>query len=940
MPTGPINIDEWSKKLKDVNLEGLGGRIKSQITKPRVAILAVIILAIIFFSVIVPFAGFYTDALWYNHLGFQGLFYKMLLAKILMVMVFGVFFFAILYSNVQVARKLAPKQGIDTEGSPLEEFVARARDAWGRLVGWLIAIFCIIAAFVAGMGWGGKWELVLRYLNHSSYGKKDPLFGKDIGYYLFSYPFIRELVTWLLGSLFFVFFVVAVIYVLEGGIRLKRGPDMLAPHVKAHLSVILAAILLVKAWSYRLNMYELLFTKDGVVWGAGYTDTHANLPALWILTILAIVAAVVLLANIKYRGWLLPVIAVGSLVVVTVLAGTVYPLIIQNYRVKPNERRLERPYLEHNIEFTREAYRIDETDVRPYAAEQALTLESIERNRATIRNVRLWSPLPLLDAYQQLQAIRQYYVFNDVDVDRYVVDGVYRQTLIGVRELLQANLPAAARTWVNNVLVYTHGYGAALSPSNDITSQGNPTFFLSDIPPEGDTNVQITRPEIYYGEKSSKYVITNSTEKEFDYSTGEKTEMTEYEGTGGVRMNSIWRKLLFAIRFSDINLILSSQVRDASQVMYVRTIAERVRKCAPFLKFDRDPYMVVDDSGNMVWIVDGYTTSDDFPYSQPTEGMGNYVRNSVKCTVSAYDGKVKIYVVDESDPVIETYRKIFPSIFTSFAKMPEDMRKHLRYPEDIFVAQANILRTYHMTDPDQFYSKEDEWDFPQEIFDSAPQMMSPYYVIMRLPEERGEEMVLFIPFTPRTKQNMISWFGARMDGEHYGELVNYRFPRGRLVYGPEQIEGRIEQDPEISRQLSLWRQEGSEVVRGNLLVIPIDQSIIYVEPLYLQATQIKIPQIKRVVVAYGEQIVMEPTLDLALNRVFGAAQPATPPTAQPEPEPEPVTSTDVAALAAQASDLYNKAIEAQRVGDWAAYGEYLKQLEGVLSDLGKAAKVP
>ena len=938
MPTGPINIEEWSKKLKDVKLDGLGKKIRGGLTKPRIAILVVILLAFIFFSVIAPFAGFYTDALWFNHLGFQGLFYKMLLAKILMVVIFGACFFALLYGNILVARKLAPEQKVDAEGSPLEEFVSRARETWGRLVGWFVAIFCVIVAFVAGLGWGGKWELVLRYLNHSTYGKKDPLFGKDIGYYLFSYPFIRELVTWLLGVLFFILFAIAVLYVLEGGIRLKRGPDMFAPHVKAHLSVILAAILLVKAWSYRLNMYELLFQKKGVVWGAGYTDTHAQLPALWIMTILAIVAAAVMLLNIKYRGWLLPAIAIGSLVVVTALAGTVYPLIIQNYRVKPNERELESTYLKYNIDFTREAYKVNKTLVKPYAAEGTLTLEGVQRNQATLRNIRLWNPGPLLDAYEQLQAIRQYYVFNDVDVDRYTVDAVYRQTMIGAREMLQANLPAAARTWVNNILVYTHGFGAVMSPSNDVTAEGNPNFFLSDIPPEGPTNIQVKKPEIYFGERSSNYVITNTTEKEFNYPKGDRVQTNIYEGDGGVRVNSIWRKLLFAIRFSDVTLLFSGQVRDTSQVMYARSVAERVGKCAPFLKFDRDPYMVVDESGNLMWIIDGYTTSDRFPYSQPSEGLGNYVRNSVKCVVDAYNGKVWLYVVDPKDPVIRTYEKIFPSIFTSFDKMPPDLRKHLRYPEDIFVAQANILRTYHMTDPGQFYNKEDEWDFPQGLYDGGKQAMVPYYVILKLPYEKGEEMVLFTAFTPRTKQNMISWLGARMDGDHYGELVTYRFPSGKLVFGPEQIEGRIEQDPEISRQLSLWRQEGSEVIRGNLLVIPIEQSLIYVEPLYLQATQIKIPQIKRVVVVYGQQVVMESTLELAINRLFGGAQ-AAPATPTPT-EPAPAASKDVAALAAQASDLYNKAVAAQKAGDWAAYGSYLEQLQGVLSDLSKAAKTP
>ena len=933
MPSGPINIEEWSKKFKEMKDKGFGQRIKGGFTRPRIALLVIVLLLLLFFAVIAPFARFYTDALWFNHLGFQQLFYKSLVAKILMVIVFGLAFFILLFGNILVVRRLAPKEKLDVEGSPLEEFITKTRDTWSRLVKWVILIFSIIAAFIAGLGWSGQWDVVLRYLNHATTGLKDPIFGKDTSYYLFSYPFIRSLVNWLLGVLIFIFVIIALLYVLEGGIRLKRGPDMLAPHVLAHLSVILAAIFLVKAWSYRLNMYELLFQKRGVVYGVGYTDAHARIPALWIMLVVALVAAAVLLVNIKYKGWMLPVIVVGSLIVVTILAGTVYPLIIQNYRVKPNELQLESKYLKYNIDFTRQAYNVDKVQVKPYAAAQVLDQSGIQRNQATVRNIRLWDPQPLLTAFQQLQAIRQYYVFNEVDVDRYTVNGVYRQTMIGAREMMQGNLPASAKTWVNTVLVYTHGYGACLSPSNNITAEGNPLFFLSNLPPTGPTNVQITKPAIYFGEQSSKYVVVNTTQKEFDFPKGTQAQSTFYSGNGGVKVNSIWRKLLFAIRFSDVNLLFSGQVRDSSQVMYVRDITERVSKSAPFLKFDQDPYMVIDDSGRQQWIIDGYTTSDLFPYSQPSTGLGNYVRNSVKCVVDAFDGKTTLYVIDPTDPVIATWQKIFPHLFTAFDKMPPDLVKHLRYPEDLYLAQASIYKTYHMTNPRTFYFKEDEWDFPNETQNNNPQPLMPYYLIMKLPYEQGEEMVLFMPFVPHTKQNMIAWLGARMDDGHYGELVNFRFPSGNLIYGPQQIEGRIEQDPTISEQLSLWRQAGSQVIQGNLLVIPIEQSILYVQPLYLQATQTPIPQIKRVVVVYGNQVVMEPTLEGALARIFGGAPP-TPTT----PAATPAPTQSIASLVAQANDLYTKALNAQKAGDWASYGNFLNQLQTVLNELNQATK--
>lgn len=936
MPNGSNNIEDFTKRLREVKISDLKDRFKLKKGAGRRWIILAIIVAIIviFFAIITPFANFYTDALWYNHVGFQNLFYKTLVAKILMVVIFGAFFFILLYGNLLLARRLPPPQELVTEGSPLQDVVDKVRTVWKKMVGLGFLIFSLVAALVAGLGWAGRWDVLLKFINHTSFGKTDPVFGKDIGFYIFSYPFQRALVDWLMGTLIFVLIITAVIYVLDGGIRLSRGPGMFAPYVKAHLSMLAAAILLVKAWSYRLNMYELLFSKRGVVYGVGYTDIHATLPALWIMVILALLAAIIFIVNIWRRGWLLPAIAVGSIVVVSLLAGTVYPLIIQNLRVKPAERVKEQPYLRRNIEATRDAYNINKVVGKAYPAVQDLDLASIERNKATIRNIRLWDPRPILDAFKQLQSIRQYYSFNDVDIDRYTVDNDYRQTVVSAREMVQSNLPANARTWVNDTLVYTHGYGAVMSPSNDVTSEGNPNFILSDIPPKGTTNVQIKRPEIYFGELQKDYVVTDTTEREFDYPRADKEVRTLYKGNGGVKVNSIWRKLLFAIRFRDVNMVLSGQIRNNSQVMYVRDIKERLAKCAPFLKQDRDPYLVVGDSGKLYWIIDCYTSTERYPYSEPTEGMGNYISNSVKAVIDTYNGDVKLYVVNPKDPVIATYRKIFPQIFTSFSKMPADLQKHLRYPEDLFLAQSNILRAFHMTNPDQFYNKEDLWDFPNEVMDSELQPMAPYYVIMRIPGELKEEMVLMMPFTPHKKQNMIAWLGARMDAPHYGELVNFVFPSGKLVYGPEQIEGRIEQDPEISRQLSLWRQAGSEVIRGNLLVIPIENSIIYVEPLYLQATQIKIPQVKRVVVVYGNKVVMEPTLDQAVLRTF-AGLPATPVEGTAPAQPAEPIQPAKGNLPQQALDFYNKAVEAQKSGDWAAYGNYLNQLRDVLNQLAK-----
>jgi len=924
---GQSNVEDFNKKLQELRKSGASGlrdRFKGGLTKWRIAILVIILAIVVIILVIVPFSKFYTDALWYNHLGFQNLFYKTLVAKIVSVLVFGLVFFVLLYGNIFLARKLSPDQELNLEGSPLADIIKKARGTWKKLVGIGLVLFAVIASFISGLGWGGKWDMILKWINHSAFAGTDPVFHKNIGYYVFSYPFHRSLTDWLIGTLLFVLVVTAVVYIFEGGIRLKKGWDMFSPHVLAHLSVILAAIFIIKAYSYRLNMYELLFSKDGAVYGVGYTANNARIPALWIMLVVALGIALIMLINIRFKSWLLPLIGIGTLLVVALLAGTVYPAIIQTYVVKPAEQAKERPYLERNIQATRDAYKIAAVQPTPYPADLPLDLNAIQRNQATIKNIRLWDPKTLLTSFQQLQSIRQYYTFNDVGVDRYTVNGLYRQTMISSRDMNQSGLPASARTWVNNTLVYTHGFGAVMSPSNDVTSEGNPNFIVDNIPPTGATNIQITTPQIYFSETTDNYVVTNTSQPEFDYPQGQSEVHKPYAGTGGVKVKSFWRKLLMSISFGDVNLLFSGQVQNNSQVMYYRSVQNRLSKCAPFLKQDSDPYLVVSDSGKLFWIVDCYATSDKYPYSEPTAGVGNYVRNSVKAVIDAYNGDVSLYVVDPADPMINTYKKIFPQIFKPFAQMPPDLVKHIRYPEDYFVAQANILRTFHMTNPDTYYNREDQWDFPNAELNGQMTTMPPYYIIMRLPGSIGEEMILMTNFVPHNKQNMTAWLAARMDPGHYGELVNFTFPSGKLVYGPEQIQGRIEQDPTISQQLSLWRQAGSQVITGNLLVIPIQGNLIYVEPLYLQATQTQIPQVKRVVVVYGNQVVMGDTLDQAVAGVFGAARAAA-----PVATPTAVVQT----LAAQAQDLYNRAIAAQRAGDWATYGALINQLGGVLQQI-------
>jgi hypothetical protein len=720
------------------------------------------------------------------------------------------------------------------------------------------------------------------------------------------------------------------VYVLQRSLVLTTRGPRLAAGARTHLLVLTAALLALKALGFWLDRFELVYSPRGVVFGASYTDINASLPVLGALAVLAALCAAACIAQVARPG--LRLVAGGLVVLglVWIVGLGVYPALLQRFRVTPNELAAERPFIAHNIRMTRKAYGLDRIEEREFPADESLDARALARNEATIKNIRLWDYRPLLRTFAQLQEIRTYYKFVDVDNDRYEVGGEYRQLMLSPRELSYQHLQS--RIWINEHLTFTHGYGVVVGPVNRITPEGLPEFLVKDIPPVSSGGFPaITRPEIYYGEVSNEYALVRTRSQELDYPSGDQNVYANYRGQGGVALSSWLRKLAFAARFGEIKIVLSNDLTADSRIMIYRTVTERVREIAPFFHFDRDPYLVITAEGRLLWLLDGYTTTDRYPYSDPVRGIGNYIRNSVKVTIDAYTGAVLFYLADDTDPIVRVYAAAFPGLLKPLAEMPEDVRRHIRYPEDFFAIQARKYATYHMEDPQVFYNKEDLWAVPRRTIEGREREMEPYFTIMRLPGERKEEFILLTLFNPSRRDNMISWLAARSDPPHYGRLLVYNFPKQKLVSGPRQIDARIDQDPVISQQLSLWNQRGSQVIRGSLLAIPIEQSLIYVQPLYLAASeQGALPELRRVIVAYGNLIAMEPTLEQSLSRIFGGRV-ATSVAEPPRAGGEAVATSR--AVAQRAWEAWTRAQEALRRGDWAAYGVEQKRLEEALRAL-------
>ena len=853
--------------------------------------------------------GFYTDWLWFHEVGFTSVFVTVLQTEVLLGVVAGAAFFLIFYGNVILARRLASRDVLvavdDATGLPSPEVL----DPYLRRLAFPVSV--IIALFV---GWLGtdRWELVLKALNPTRFGVRDPLFDQDVGFYVFRLPLWNFLYHWLMGSVIVSGLAATAVHLCTRGVQILPTGVAISRRARGHLVGLGALLLVLKAAGYRLAMFDLLFSQRGVAFGAGYADVHAQLPVLKALMVLTGLVAVLGLVTIRLRSWRPLLWSLAALAAVAFLGGVAYPGLIQRYRVSPNEIDKEKPYIDFNIRYTRLAYGLDNIEERGFPAEETLTLQDLRKNEATLKNIRLWDTRPLLATYSQLQEIRTYYKFTDIDIDRYRINGEYRQVTLSPRELSSKDLPS--RIWINERLTYTHGYGAVVGPVNRVTREGLPEFWVKDIPPAASTDLRISRPELYFSELATDYVFVKTRAKEFDYPAGDQNVYTAYEGQGGIPLGSLWRKLLFAAHLGDVKLLMSNDLTSASRVLLYRNIRERVERIAPFFKYDADPYMVISAAGRIVWLLDGYTVSDWFPYSAATRGLGNYVRNAVKVTVDAYDGTVHFYVADPADPVIRTLARIFPGLLQPLEAMPADLRAHIRYPEGLFRVQAAMYAVYHMRDTQVFYNKEDLWSIPIGHGDGPDRPMEPYYLIMRLPGEPKEEFVLLIPFNPSKKDNLSAWLAARSDPPHYGKLVVYNFPKQKLIYGPRQIEARIDQDSFISQQLTLWNQRGSQVIRGNLLVIPIERSLVYVEPLYIAAEKGQLPELKRVIVGFGDRIAMEETLDGAMARVFGGAAPPAGTDVAPRPAPEREGSAK-ALLDAAASALKRAGEELRRVGD-------------------------
>jgi uncharacterized membrane protein (UPF0182 family) len=716
------------------------------------------------------------------------------------------------------------------------------------------------------------------------------------------------------------------------------------PSARLHLALLLAFLFVLTALRvYFVRLPGVLSSTTGPFSGASFADLHGTVFGLRIAALAALAGAVLVLAGMRSpRLARNAVLAVAIYFGVSLLGVIVYPAIVQKFFVAPNELAKETPQLRYHIDATRRAWGLDSVRVRDLSGEARLTERDIRNNRATIDNVRLWDRDPLLQTFGQLQEIRTYYDFVSVDDDRYMIDGRYRQVMLSPRELNSASLPT--RTFINERLTFTHGMGLTLGPVNEVTEEGLPVLFIKDLPPVSTVSLKVTRPEIYFGELTDSWVFANTGQREFDYPSADENIFTSYKGSGGVRVGGLLRRLVLAAHFRSLKVLLSSDITSESRAMYVRNIRERARTALPFLIFDSDPYMVIDAGGRLRWILDAYTATGRYPYAQPLRNGVNYMRNSVKVVIDAFEGSVTAYLADPADPLVRTFAKMFPGIFQPLDSMPADLRAHLRYPEDLFHVQSDMYATYHMAEPQIFYHREDQWQKP--VLSMAPERTELFvrHMVMRLPGEPQAEFILMVPFTPRGKDNLASWMVARNDGARYGELVVYRFPKQSLVFGPTQIVNRINQDTEIARQVSLWDQGGSEVIRGNLLVIPIEESLIYVMPLYLRAQGGRIPELKRVVVAHENRVVMEETLEEGLGQLFGGAVGATRPAdrvaAVPGAAPAPATDGRAADLARRANESFRRALEAQRAGDWARYGVELGRLEELLRQLQVVTRPP
>src|SRR5437870_8103564 len=895
-------------------------------------VLVVLSALFLFLANLVPLAA---EWLWFQALGYERVFTTRLVAEAVLGVAVGGLVFAFLYANLRIAQRgLVPNPLVVQVSSG-----AAAVDVT-RLLRRLALPTALGLALLFGMGAAGRWPGVLQFLHRTPFGATDPVFGREVSYYVFTLPVIAGAIGLVIAVTTLTLLATIVLYVVRRDIVVFRRQVPAGPSGRRGGAVLMPLLCVLVALRVDfVRLPGLLYSTTGPLVGASYADLHAQLTGVRLAGLAAVASgALVLWGARSHRLARNTLLAVGLYLGVSLLGVTLYPALVQKLIVAPNELVKETPQLASHIAATRRAWGLDSVVTRDLTGEARLTERDIQANRPTIDNVRLWDRDPLLQTFGQLQEIRTYHDFVSVDDDRYGVDGRYRQVMLSPRELNSASVPT--RTFINERLTFTHGMGLTLGPVNEVTEEGLPVLFIKDLPPASAVSLAVKRPEIYFGELTDNWVFANTGQQEFDYPSGDENIFGTYKGNGGVRVGGLLRRLVFAAYFRSLKVLLSSDITSASRAMYIRDIRERAHTALPFLIWDADPYMVIDGGGRLRWILDAYTATTRYPYAQPLSNGVNYMRNSVKGVIDAYDGSVTAYQADAADPLVRTFAKIFPGIFHPLDSMPGDLRAHLRYPEDLFHLQTELYGTYHMAEPDIFYHREDQWQKP--VLSIAPERPDPFlrHMVMRLPEEKQAEFILMVPFTPRGKDNLASWMVARNDGAHYGELVVYRFPKQSLVFGPTQIVNRINQDTEIARQIALWDQGGSQVIRGNLLVIPIEESLIYVMPLYLRAQGGRIPELKRVVVAYQNRVVMEETLDAGLAQLFGGPGAATraPVRVSETPGAASAVSARAADLARRADESFRRAEDAQRAGDWAAYGAVLGRLAVVVRQLPAAGE--
>ncbi len=892
----------------------------------------VFLLVLLSAFMVVPSAlDLFTEWLWFSEVEYTGIFMRTLGTRLGLGAVVFVLAFAGLALNFRLAfRRFQQPYTLFPGNGEIQAVVLTPQQLQrlGMGVAALMALF--LGAFASN-----EWLTWLQFQNAVPFDQADPLFGRDISFYVFSLPFI-DLVRYLtLAVVMLSLLGSAAIYVISNqlGIDPARGP-IVSDDARRHLGLIIAGVFALLAWGAYLDVPRVLTTPAGTVHGASYVDVMLRVPVFRVLLLAALVGAgLSVISALTPRNR--PLMAAIGLYALISVGGNVGAVALQRLVVTPDEQQREAPYLTHNIAATRQAFGLDDVEEREVSGDATLTLADIENNTDTINNVRLWDHEPLLDTFGQLQEIRTYYDFASVDNDRYFIDGEYRQIMLSSRELNSDSLPN--RSWVNERLQYTHGFGVAMGPVNQVTQEGLPVLFIGDLPPTSSVDLEVEQPSIYFGELSNDYVIVNTGTDEFHYPEGDDNVSTRYDGAGGVEMSSLLRRLLFAVRFRAYEILVSSQLRSESRILYHRNIIDRVTTIAPFLRYDTDPYLVISE-GRLVWMVDAYTTSSRYPYATPASNRINYIRNAVKIVVDAYHGTTTFYLAEPDEPIARTLQTIFPGLLQPLDAMPEDLRRHIRYPEGLFTLQTAIYSTFHMTNPAVFYNREDQWEVP--VIDG--EQMQPYYTMMRLPGEPRAEFIQMLPFTPRGKNNLAAWMVARSDGDQYGRILVFQFPKQKVVFGPSQIVARVNQDPDISPQLTLWDQQGSEVIQGTLLVIPIEEALLYIRPLYLRASGGRIPELKQVIVAYQNEIAMEETLDGALSRLFGSGGGAPPQRApvaatllaDAESSQPGASAAPAGGLVSQAGDHYRRALQAQRDGDWAQYGDEIEQLGEVLEQLG------